>query len=231
MGGSSSSEYLHYLQKEEIRMSEKPRSRAKICLEEYLLFFDSHPNCFNLPINHLNQIIGMHGYKKLHKVPKTVLTDAVSTLSLVNPCRSTLNDRRISQLVSPTLDDVVADLNELDWHECFTTSVQTISSAVNHSLVISSTTTTTTTHPVPKHHSYADCSNKRRTKRKALSDVGNHGGFLAPPRGAVAELIPKIGRPKKVPRRKRTTPQINRADYPNGRGNFLALDFFPIGPR
>ncbi|PON32628.1 hypothetical protein PanWU01x14_359670 [Parasponia andersonii] len=227
MGSRSSCEYLHYLQKEEIRTSEKPRSRAKICLEEYLLLFDSHPNCFSLPINHLNQIIGMHGYKKLHKVPKTVLTDVVSTLSLVNPCRSTLNDRRISPLVLPTLDDVVADLNELDWQECFTTSVQTISSDVNHSLVISSTTA----HQVPKHHSYADCSNKRRTKRKALSDIGNHGGFLAPPRGAVAELSPKIGRPKKVPRRKRTTPQINGCDYPDGRGNFLALDFFPIGPR
>ncbi|PON56563.1 hypothetical protein TorRG33x02_296130, partial [Trema orientale] len=56
---------------------------------------------------------------------------------------------------------------------------------------------TTTTHLVLKYHSSTDCSNKCRTKCKALSKIGNHGGFLVSPRGTAAELILKIGRPRK----------------------------------
>ncbi|PON58595.1 hypothetical protein TorRG33x02_290800 [Trema orientale] len=118
------------------------------------------------------------------------------------------NNCYILPLVSPTLDDAVADLNKLDWRECFNTSIQTISPTVTHRLVISSTAT----HPVLKHHSSADCSNKRRTKRKAISEIGNHGGFLAPPRGTAAVLIRRIGQPKKVPRTKRTTPHIKSSE-------------------
>uniref|UniRef100_A0A803QJD2 DUF7787 domain-containing protein n=1 Tax=Cannabis sativa TaxID=3483 RepID=A0A803QJD2_CANSA len=94
----------------------KPRSRAKMSLEEYIQFFHSR-NYFNIPVQHLNQIISMHGYKKLHKVPKSVLIDAVSTLTLVSPPRSTLNDISSSPMVTITLDDVITDLNDLNWEE------------------------------------------------------------------------------------------------------------------
>ncbi|PON47532.1 DEAD [Parasponia andersonii] len=39
------------------------------------------------------------------------------------------------------------------------------------------------------------------------------GGFLAPPRGTAAELIPRIGQPKKVPRRKRTTSRLSCTSF------------------
>ncbi|KAM2994266.1 hypothetical protein FF2_046259 [Malus domestica] len=100
--------------------------REKMFLEDYLLLIQS--NChLHLTVAHLNQIIGMHGYKKIYKVPKKRFSDAVSSLSLVEPARSTLKDY-ISPFVITTLEDVVADLADLDWKECCVTSVETLSS-------------------------------------------------------------------------------------------------------
>uniref|UniRef100_A0A2N9J512 DUF7787 domain-containing protein n=1 Tax=Fagus sylvatica TaxID=28930 RepID=A0A2N9J512_FAGSY len=69
----------------------------------------------------------MHGFKKIHKVPKKVLTDAVHTLDLVDPSRSTLNDN-VSCLAFVALEDVMSDLNDLNWQECCVTSIQTLNS-------------------------------------------------------------------------------------------------------
>ncbi|KAM2527457.1 hypothetical protein TB1_024708 [Malus domestica] len=87
----------------------------KMTLEDYLLLIQSNSH-LHLTVAHLNQIISMHGYKKIYKVPKARLSDAVSSLPLVDPARSTLRDY-ISPFVITTLEDVVADLADLNWKE------------------------------------------------------------------------------------------------------------------
>lgn len=173
--------------------------------------------CFVFSATKQNDLTDSGLFFLIFNFVQTVLTDAVSTLSLVNPCRSTLNDNRISPLVSPTLEDVIADLRELHWEECSTVSVQTLSS-VSSSLVMSSSATPT---PDPNHQHYADCSNgRKKSKRKALYEIEN-GGLFSPP---------KLGRPKKeIPKRKRSIKAINGGSGVHG--NALALDFFPIGTR
>ena len=56
-----------------------------------------------------------------------VLTDAVNTLDLVDPSRSTLNDNA-SCFAFVTLEDVILDLCDLNWQECCVTSIQTLNS-------------------------------------------------------------------------------------------------------
>jgi hypothetical protein len=55
------------------------------------------------------------------------LSNAVRTLDLVDPSRSTLRDY-ISPLVNNSLEDVIADFNDLNWQECCLTSIKTLSS-------------------------------------------------------------------------------------------------------
>ncbi|KAK9922744.1 hypothetical protein M0R45_031191 [Rubus argutus] len=100
--------------------------RDKLLLEDYLLLIQSRSH-LHLTVTHLNQIISMHGYKKIHRVPKKFLSKAVSTLDLVDPSRSTLRDY-ISPLVNNSLEDVIADFNDLNWQECCLTSIKTLSS-------------------------------------------------------------------------------------------------------
>ncbi|PON52555.1 hypothetical protein TorRG33x02_308170 [Trema orientale] len=84
---------------------------------------------------------------------------------------------------------------------------------------------TTITYLAPKqYHSSADCSNKCRIKCKCLSEIRNHGGFLAPLEATAAKLIPKIGRPKKVTRRKRSIPQVKGAK--EDENDFAAFLYF-----
>nr|XP_004305440.2 PREDICTED: uncharacterized protein LOC101297471 [Fragaria vesca subsp. vesca] len=105
-------------------------SNAKVYLEDYLLLLHSRSH-LNLTVTHLNQIIHMHGFKKIHKVHKKLLSDAVNSLDLVNPCRSTLHDY-ISPLVTVKTEDVMADLSDLNWQECHITSIETLSRSWNN---------------------------------------------------------------------------------------------------
>ncbi|KAM1023124.1 hypothetical protein ACFXTH_043972 [Malus domestica] len=95
----------------------------KMTLEDYLLLIQSNSH-LHLTVAHLNQIISMHRYKKIYKVPKACLSDAVGSLPLVDPARSTLKDY-ISPFGITTLEDVVTDLADLNWKECRVTSVET----------------------------------------------------------------------------------------------------------
>ncbi|KAK4577773.1 hypothetical protein RGQ29_028050 [Quercus rubra] len=108
-------------------MRSKVKSRTeKVSLENYIDFVLSNKQ-IDLTVNFLNQIINMHGFKKIHKVQKKVLTDAVNTLDLVDPSRSTLNDN-VSCFAFVTLEDVILDLCDLNWQECCVTSIQTLNS-------------------------------------------------------------------------------------------------------
>jgi hypothetical protein len=51
----------------------------------------------------------------------------VKALTLVEPSRSTLNDN-ISSLEFVPVEDVIADLKDLNWQECCVTSIQTLNS-------------------------------------------------------------------------------------------------------
>ncbi|KAL6286325.1 hypothetical protein ACE6H2_010715 [Prunus campanulata] len=99
----------------------------KMSLEDYLLLIQSHSD-LHLTAPDLNQIIGMHGYRKIHGVNKQRLSDAVSSMSLVQPARSTLKDG-ISPFAITAPEDVIAALNVLNWKECCVTSIETLSSS------------------------------------------------------------------------------------------------------
>ncbi|KAM1848867.1 hypothetical protein ACFX14_012946 [Malus domestica] len=85
----------------------------KMTLEDYLLLIQSNFH-LHLTVAHLNQIISMHGYKKIYKVPKAHLSDTVGSLPLVDPARLKLRDY-ISPFMITTLEDVVTDLADLNW--------------------------------------------------------------------------------------------------------------------
>ncbi|GLT61125.1 hypothetical protein SLA2020_338520 [Shorea laevis] len=109
--------------------SSKVRARyEKISLEDYMDFLLSHKQLHPDPSAYfLNQIISMQGFKKVVGKPKKWLTDAVKILDLEEPSRSTLSDN-ISSMAFVALEDVIADLKDLNWQECCVTSIQTLNS-------------------------------------------------------------------------------------------------------
>lgn len=99
---------------------------SKISLEDYLHFFLSHKQ-FGLSPNFLNQIIRMHGFKKIDKVSQKVLIDAVDKIDLENLSRSTVKEKNeISSCTLMNMEDIVADMKKLDWQECRVTSIQSL---------------------------------------------------------------------------------------------------------
>ncbi|KOM50132.1 hypothetical protein LR48_Vigan08g095900 [Vigna angularis] len=103
----------------------RPTKNDKVWLEDYLHFLHSRQT-LHLTMNQLNQVIRIHGFKKIHNAPKKVLVEAVESLDLVDVPRSTLRDS-VSAFAAVALEDVVADLAELKWQECCVTSVERIS--------------------------------------------------------------------------------------------------------
>ncbi|CAL9213923.1 unnamed protein product [Arabidopsis halleri] len=101
----------------------------KITVEEYVDFFTSG-NSRNFTISYLNQILHMHGFRKLHKLQKKIVGEAVDTLDLLDLSRSTLKEATVSSPSSSplTLDEVISDIEALKWQECCLTSLQIINS-------------------------------------------------------------------------------------------------------
>ncbi|XP_014524407.1 uncharacterized protein LOC106780626 isoform X3 [Vigna radiata var. radiata] len=106
-------------------MKKRPSKNDKVWLEDYLHFLHSRQT-LHLTMNQLNQVIRIHGFKKIHNAPKKVLVEAVESLDLVDVPRSTLRDS-VSAFAAVALEEVVADLAELKWQECCVTSVERIS--------------------------------------------------------------------------------------------------------
>ncbi|KAF2302267.1 hypothetical protein GH714_033936 [Hevea brasiliensis] len=75
------------------------------------------------------EIIAMHGFRKIIKGPKKELTEAIETIDLLNLSRSTLGDNGVSSCAFINLEDVVSDLNDLNWQDCCVTSIQTLNSS------------------------------------------------------------------------------------------------------
>ncbi|KAJ7981574.1 Regulator of rDNA transcription protein [Quillaja saponaria] len=122
-------------------------SKSKMSLEDYIDFVHSHQTLI-LTVYHLNQIISMHGFKKIHKVPKKLLTDAVGTLDLAESSRSTLGEN-VTSFAILTLDDILFDLHDLNWQECCVTSIQTFSSCKQNFLVPANRNLQITMHSQP----------------------------------------------------------------------------------
>ncbi|KAL1202118.1 hypothetical protein V5N11_015056 [Cardamine amara subsp. amara] len=100
----------------------------KMTLEEYVDFFSSGKTV-DFTISYLNQILHMHGFRKLHKSHKKIVGEAVDAVDLLDPCRSTLKQPGVSSSSSSlTLDEVITDIEALKWQECCVTSLQIINS-------------------------------------------------------------------------------------------------------
>ncbi|WVZ03578.1 hypothetical protein V8G54_024384 [Vigna mungo] len=119
-------------------MKKRPSKKDKLWLDDYLHLLHSRQT-LHLTINQLNQVIRIHGFKKIHHAPKVlfslklypkfllkVLVEAVESLDLIDVPRSTLRDG-VSAFAAMALEDVLADLAELKWQECCETSVERIS--------------------------------------------------------------------------------------------------------
>ncbi|XP_042478594.1 uncharacterized protein LOC122059691 [Macadamia integrifolia] len=104
------------------------RGKTKLWLDNYETFLENR-NENVLSVNHLNQIINMHGFAKLHRSPKDVLANSIGTINLLVPFRSTLE---LKDTVSPyaflKTEEVIQDLSTLEWQECLVQSVETVRS-------------------------------------------------------------------------------------------------------
>ncbi|XP_050159827.1 uncharacterized protein LOC126633293 [Malus sylvestris] len=181
----------------------------KMTLEDYLLLIQSNSH-LHLTVAHLNQIISMHRYKKIYKVPKARLSDAVGSLLLVDPARSTLRDN-ISPFGITTLEDVITDLADLNWKECRVTSVETCSSWKH--------ITFTPAPPVSPSHDVVEYLQLQQSLSLVL-DCIPYGVFSAP------NSASGTARPEKklVPKRKRKRSPV-AADFARA-----ALDSVSYGP-
>ncbi|GAA0159188.1 hypothetical protein LIER_38814 [Lithospermum erythrorhizon] len=158
---------------------------SKLTMDEYI-FFSATKNIADLTVDHLNQIIELHGFKKIHKVHKSIMYDVVKSMELMNPCRSTLEDNQVSSHAVLCLDEVVKGLNDLGWQECCVTSMQMFNSvdlqdgslnASNNILVTASGS------------SSKGKTTVRRRKKLRLSDVESNFGANAVDVDARHDLI------------------------------------------
>ncbi|KAK4255591.1 hypothetical protein QN277_008573 [Acacia crassicarpa] len=148
------------------KTSSKKRTvkKDKLYLEHYLDFLRSLQTV-GLSVKLLNQIIHIHGFRKLHKQPKSVLVDAVNALDLMDLPRSTLG-QSVSASATLALEDVIVDLNEIGWQECCVTSVHTLSSCTENSLSLDQK---------PQVTEHLQTSSRTKTSKKHL-DVNKVNG-------------------------------------------------------
>ncbi|XP_006649972.2 uncharacterized protein LOC102701620 [Oryza brachyantha] len=99
--------------------------RQRLTLEDYILFFTTRSG-HGINMDHLNQIIFMHGFVKLHRHNKPVIVDALNKLDLMRPRRSTVG---INAAAPPpgaskpsdallSTEEARADMEDLGWREC-----------------------------------------------------------------------------------------------------------------
>ncbi|XP_038980464.1 uncharacterized protein LOC103700991 isoform X2 [Phoenix dactylifera] len=105
------------------------KSETRITPEQYLHFYED-PWRSNLIRAHLNQIIVMHGFIKLHNVPKVLMQESLGSIELIPPTRSTL-DEDISSGALLTMAEVAEDLAALGWNECAVRSLWTLKPAAD----------------------------------------------------------------------------------------------------
>ncbi|KAI3457142.1 hypothetical protein Pfo_013805 [Paulownia fortunei] len=107
----------------------RTRKRWKLTIEDYIDFIHSRDE-LDLTYDQFNQIIDMHGFKKIHKDHKRVLVEAVSKMELMDITRSTTQDDGVSSFAYITLEEAVRGLKDLDWQECQVSSLLTLNAFV-----------------------------------------------------------------------------------------------------
>ncbi|XP_058733564.1 uncharacterized protein LOC131605194 [Vicia villosa] len=105
-----------------ISSRKRPIKNDKLSLEDYIHLLNSR-HAIDLTMNQLNQVIRIHGFKKIHHVTKKVLTDAVDVLDLLDLPRSTLTES-VCAFADLTVEEANADLGDLNWQDCCVTSIQ-----------------------------------------------------------------------------------------------------------
>ncbi|KAK6254384.1 hypothetical protein QUC31_016135 [Theobroma cacao] len=112
--------------------------KTEIKLEDYEHFL-GNPYDDAFSYQQLNKIIYMHGFKKIHKRRKADLYEALSTIDLIKPQRSTLKDDYPPYDDSAlSLDQVKQDLQTLQWQECPVQSIHSIHPTVQDNPATSS---------------------------------------------------------------------------------------------
>ncbi|PIA61055.1 hypothetical protein AQUCO_00300521v1 [Aquilegia coerulea] len=135
-----------------------------ITLEDYIEFLEN-PHGHELTISHLNQIIYIHGFKKLYHDHRADVVDTLNSMDLFYPNRSTLK-QNVSCGTSLSTEEVIKDLDLLDWKECTLRSIETISSS--GSVEVTTRFNSTTSTPPPYYNN--------RNRRGQLSSVKTNNG-------------------------------------------------------
>ncbi|CAN6320235.1 unnamed protein product [Urochloa humidicola] len=99
--------------------------RARLTLEDYIVFFTTRGGK-GLNLHQINEIIYMHAFARLHRAPKPVMVDALRSVDLMRPRRSTvpLNATAPPPSAAPaaatalSADEAVRDIEALGWREC-----------------------------------------------------------------------------------------------------------------
>ncbi|KAH6766267.1 hypothetical protein C2S52_017250 [Perilla frutescens var. hirtella] len=97
-------------------------AKKKLVVEDYLNLIDDRT--LPLTVTQLRHIISMHGFKKI-EAAKTILTEMVTSMELMDLHRSTLLDGGVSGDACLTLEEVINDLKSLNWQDCHVTSLLT----------------------------------------------------------------------------------------------------------
>ncbi|PUZ41386.1 hypothetical protein GQ55_9G500900 [Panicum hallii var. hallii] len=99
--------------------------RPRLTLEDYIVFFTTRSGK-GLSLHHINQIIYMHAFAKLHRVPKPAMVDALGSVELMRPRRSTvpLNATAPPPGAAPaaagalSAGEATRDIEDIGWREC-----------------------------------------------------------------------------------------------------------------
>ncbi|KAK3147442.1 hypothetical protein QOZ80_3BG0282430 [Eleusine coracana subsp. coracana] len=96
--------------------------RQRLTLEDYVLFFTTRTG-EGLTLDHVNQIIQMHAFIKLHRDRKPVMVDLLRSVDLMRPRRSTVSLNATAPPPGATpaalsTEEATHDIEDLGWREC-----------------------------------------------------------------------------------------------------------------
>ncbi|XP_073290657.1 uncharacterized protein [Primulina huaijiensis] len=143
-------------------MVNETKKSKQLSVEDYLDFFDNR-DTLHLTVSQLQQIIGMHGFRKII-TQKRNLIDIVSSMDLSDLRRSTLFNGSVSGDAPLALEEVIHDLKHLDWKECHVTSLLTQGAEASATSTSTSTSTATSCNTVSVKRSG---SKRRKTSKQA----------------------------------------------------------------
>ncbi|KAK3151426.1 hypothetical protein QOZ80_3AG0245710 [Eleusine coracana subsp. coracana] len=107
--------------------------RQRLTLEDYVLFFTTRTG-EGLTLDHVNQIIQMHAFIKLHRDRKPVMVDLLRSVDLMRPRRSTVSlnatapppDAAPATAAALSMEEVTRDIEDLGWRECPVASILSV---------------------------------------------------------------------------------------------------------